>query len=280
MEMDKKNQEQAPVEAPPQRRRSGHVRDKYAIIVGLSRYEHGGEHGLTNLKFADSDAKAFAKSLENKGWSNSRITLLVNERASKVDVENSIRYGPDLEDSLLVLYWSGHGYPDPLDKRKLFLACYDSDMNKPGSGLRMSDVRFWLKERKPHNVVIIADACHAGGLAGGRGLSMNRKFKPRDVPEGWLYLLGATIDEKAMEHPALRGGLFTTSLVEAIDGAADGYGIIGVKDGVVTMGEIREFVRDSIRDKAAQLHLTGSFDIEAQANSEDKTIWELDLEAD
>ena len=109
---------------------------------------------------------------------------------------------------------------------------------------------------------------------------MNRKFKPRDVPEGWLYLLGATIDEKAMEHPALRGGLFTTSLVEAIDGAADGYGIIGVKDGVVTMGEIREFVRDSIRDKAAQLHLTGSFDIEAQANSEDKTIWELDLEAD
>lgn len=257
-----------------------------AVVVGISNYSPRSAHRIPRLRFASADAESVCESLTRQGWRADSIKRLVNEQATKSEVENWIRYGPDLDDSLFVLYWAGHGYPDPADARKLFLACYDTDLSKPGTGLRMNDVRRWLEERKARNVVILADACHAGGLissrsadqSSSRGLTIS--LKSLDVPAGWIYLLGSRTTDKAVEHPMLQGGLFTRSLVEGLDGKADGYGMVGKRDGVVTLGEVREFVRDRVKDYASELNLSGAFEIEGQTNTADKGIWTLSLKVE
>lgn len=258
---------------------------KWAVVVGLSRYAHGGDSGLTELAYAHADAKAFRDTLVEQGWPEDHIRFLVDKNATKAEVEKWLRYGPDLENAVFVFFWAGHGYPDPLDQRKLFLACHDTTLENPGTGLRMSDVRHWLEERKARNVVVIADACHAGGLITGRGTGETSarglavRMKPKQVPPGWVYLLGAKTADKAFEHPSLKGGLFTTSLVDGMKGAADGYGLLGRKDGAITIGELREYVRDKVKEKAFKLNLTGAFEIEDQTNTGDKNVWDLTLQA-
>lgn len=37
----------------------------FAVIIGISRYMHSSQKGLSNLIFADDEAKAFAQSLRN-----------------------------------------------------------------------------------------------------------------------------------------------------------------------------------------------------------------------
>ena len=247
----------------------------HALIIGVSSYA---DSRISPLRYADDDADAFASALRRQGWRDNQIEHLSDSQATAEAVENAIRYGPDLDDSLLVLYWAGHGFPDPVDARKLFLACHDTKVDSPASGVRMADIRSWLEERKARNVVIIADACHSGGLASGRSLAAHGLPRPVDVPPGWMYLLSSSISEKAVEHPSLQGGLFTTSLVEALNGAAEGYGKLGRRDGAVTMGEIEEYVRNEVQAKASKFNLQGSFKVQAVTDTADQGIWNLTLQ--
>ncbi len=253
----------------------GTTGNHHALIIGVSQYQ---DSRIPSLRYADDDAGAFASALRKQGWKASQIEQLTDKQATAEVIENAIRYGPDLDDSLLVLYWAGHGFPDPVDARKLFLACHDTKIDSPASGIRMADIRSWLEERKARNVVIIADACHSGGLVSGRSLAPRALPRPEDVPPGWMYLLSSSISEKAVEHPSLQGGLFTTSLVEALNGAAEGYGKLGRRDGSVTMAEIEEYVRDEVQAKASKFNLQGSFKIQAVTDTADKDIWELTLQ--
>jgi hypothetical protein len=254
-----------------------------AVVVGIARYQNSGERGLRNLSFAGSDARAFRDALIARNWEPDNIQCFIDEAATKNEIETWLRYGPDLKDSLFVLYWAGHGYPDPVDPQKLFLACYDTELSKPGTGLRMSDVRRWLEERNARNVVILADACHAGGLISSRGTEevsargFAIQMKPERVPTGWIYLLGARTADKAVEHPSIQGGLFTNALLSGLNGAADGFGMLGDKDGTITLGELREYVRQEVKDRAFQLHLSGEFETEVYTDTGDKNIWGLTL---
>ena len=60
--------------------------NSWAVIIGISEYQHSGENGLTNLIFADDDATAFARSLRNLGWSEDHIKLLTNEEATQRNI--------------------------------------------------------------------------------------------------------------------------------------------------------------------------------------------------
>jgi len=257
---------------------------RYAVVVGLSKYQRTGAEGLTELAFAAADARGFRDALVAQGWKPDHIKCLTDAEATKAEVEKWLRYGPDLGNELFVVFWAGHGYPDQVDARRLFFACYDTDVANPATGLRMGDVRAWLEDRKARNVVIVADACNAGGLISGRSRDLSVRglagcMRPDSVPPGWVYLLGERAGDKAVEHPALRGGLFTHSFIEALAGGADGYGMLGRKDGAVTLGEIREYVRDKVKEKAFQLNLAGAFETQDHVNTGDDAIWNLTLKA-
>lgn len=259
-------------------------RSAYAVIIGISRYENSGPDGFKNLAFADDDAEAFRDMLLRLGWSNSRIKTLINENAKRNDVLIALeswltKVGPN---DMIVLFWSGHGYPDPEDPEKVYFACYDTQLNIPATGYRMDSVRQILQERNAKNVIVLADTCHAGKLiTRGRGISVQpyvQKLKREQlIPKGWIYMVGAETDRQAIEHSSWSNGAFTHTLLKALNGEADGFESVAPKDGVVTMLELRAFLESVMPDETQRVLGTAKRPI-ITTSSGDPDIWKITLD--
>jgi hypothetical protein len=260
-------------------------RKSYAVIVGISRYRSAGQSGLTTLPFAGDDARDFRDSLLTLGWEPDHIRCLTNQEATLRDVMISLgswltKAGPD---DLIVLYWSGHGFPDPEDPEKVYFACYDTDPRIPVTGYRMDQVIAALAERGAQNVVVLADTCHAGKLItrGDKGISIRpyvEKLKrEKTVPKGWIYMVAADTDRQAIEHSSWSNGAFTYCLLKALSGAADGFESVGPKDGVVTMAELRAYMESVMPDETQRILGTAIRPI-ITTSTGDPEIWNLTLQ--
>jgi hypothetical protein len=264
-----------------QRTRSGQA---WAIIIGVSEYQHVGRGGLTNLVFAENDALDVAAELKRSGWRSSNIKVLTNEQATERNVRIALeswltKAGPD---DLILLYWSGHGYPDPDDPEKVYFACYDTDLTIPATGYRMDRVRDALEERGARQVVLMADTCHAGKLitrSGERGVASafaNSAIKERPLPPGWIFMVGADSDRQAIEHSSWANGAFTHCLLEGLRGKADGFMSAGPRDGRITMGEVREYLRSQMPDATQRVLGTAKHPV-ITTSSGDPDIWNISL---
>lgn len=256
----------------------------FAVIIGISRYKYAENNLLKNLPYADDDAKALKNVLLDLGWSESHMKVLINENASRRNILITLeswltKAGPD---DLIVLYWSGHGFPDPEDPEKVYFACYDTDINIPATGYRMDNVRRILRERNPKNVVIFADTCHAGKLItrGKRSIGMkpylNKLTRENQVPKGWIFMVGADTDRDAIEHSSWSNGAFTHSLIKGLSGSADGYQSIGEKDNIVTMGELRGYLNGEMPEETQKILGVAKRPI-ITTSTGDPGIWNLTL---
>ena len=257
----------------------------WAVIVGLSEYANSGQNGLTNLIYADDDAMAFARSLEKQGWSSSHIKLLVNKQATERNIKIALeswltKAGPD---DMVVLFWSGHGFPDPANPEKVYFACYDTDIRIPATGYRMDKVRSAVEELGVRNVVMLADTCHAGKLitrgdekAIGIAPYVNSLVKKKNVPKGWIFMVASDVDRKAIEDSSWSHGAFTHCLLKALNGAADGYQSAGADDGIVTMGELRAFMNSAMPDETQRILGVAKRPM-ITTSTGDPGIWDLSL---
>lgn len=240
------------------------------------------------MPFASKDAMDLTEVLIQTGWDRDRIRLLRDKEATKRNVEYALetwlrRAGPR---DLILLYWSGHGWPDPEDPERAYFACYDSKPSDPSSGMRMDRVRQALEERGVRNVVVIADTCHSGKVIRSidpRGVSIGpalESMRKRDqIPKGWIFIASAESDRKAYEDKAWNNGALTHVLLEGLRGdKADGYQSTGTRDGIVTMAELRAYISDRMREES--LNIIGArLDPLFYTTSGDPGIWKLSLEA-
>jgi len=256
---------------------------KWAAIIGISKYQHAGKSALNNLIFADDDAKAFARSLRNLGWSESHMKVLINKDATQRNIMIALeswltKAGPNDQ---IILFWAGHGFPDPEDPEKVYFACYDTDISIPATGYRMDNVRRSLEEKKARNVVLLADTCHAGKLItrsnGNRGISIVPNIKRRNVPKGWVFMVGADTDRQAIEHSSWSNGAFTHSLIKGLNGEADGFQSAGAKDGIVTMGELKDYMNISMPDETQRVLGVAKRPV-IMTSTGDPDIWNLTLQ--
>lgn len=260
--------------------------NRWSVIIGISSYKYSGNDGLTDLIFADDDAKAFATVLKRLGWIESHIKLLVNEDATQRNIMIALeswltKAGPDDQ---IILFWAGHGFPDPEDPEKVYFACYDTEIPIPATGYRMDKVRLALEERKSKNVVLIADTCHAGKLItrGERGMSIvpqiDKMKREQRIPKGWIFMVGADTDRQAIEHTSWTNGAFTHSLIKGLLGEADGFQSAGVKDGLITMGELKDYMNISMPEETQKVLGVAKRPI-ITTSTGDPSIWNLTLNA-
>ena len=261
--------------------------EKWAVVVGISQYQYSGKNGLNNLVFADDDAKTFGNSLRKLNWPWSHIKLLVNEEATRRNIMIALeswlsKAGPNDE---IILFWAGHGYPDPEDPEKVYFATYDTDISIPATGYRMDQVRRALEERRSKNVILLADTCHAGKLItrgyGSRGISIvpniNKMVRERKVPKGWIFMVGADTDRQAIEHTSWTNGAFTHSLLKGLNGEADGFQSAGAKDGIVTMGELKDYMKTAMPDETQKVLGVAKHPV-ITTSTGDPNIWNLTLQ--
>jgi uncharacterized caspase-like protein len=259
------------------------------VIVGVSQYKHAGRADLRNLVFADDDADAVRNALLKLGWQDDHIRLLTKEQATKREVEVALeswltKAGPD---DLIVLFWSGHGYPDPADPEKVYFACHDTDLSIPATGYRMDRVRTVLEERQARNVVVLADTCHAGKLItrGEKGIGgvamggyVTKLGQDAKVPKGWVFMVGADTDRQAIEHSSWSNGAFTHCLLQGLSGKADGYMSVDAADGVVALRELKEYLNTAMPDETQRVLGAAKHPI-ITTSTGNPEIWSLALQA-
>jgi hypothetical protein len=234
--------------------------DKYAVVVGISHYSDP-SGGLTNLQFADRDARDFRDFLyspDGGSFPKDNVRMLLNEDATSQNVRSAFftfltKAQPQDE---VVLYIAGHGAADPNDPRNLYLLTYDTKLEDMGGTAfpmwQLQDV--FTRVLKAKRVVTFADTCHSYGFSGERG----RGKKSNNLVNQYLahyandsdraVITASDISQLSYEGDKWGGGhgVFTYYLLKGLKGEADFN-----KDGTVTAGELFAYIHDNV-DKATE----------------------------
>lgn len=233
--------------------------NRWAIIVGISKYRDA----RLNLAWANRDAEKLYELIQTPaggGFEPERIELLIDKKATTAAVTKALRSflkKPAREDVVL-LYFACHGTPD-LDRPNItYLLTHDTDPDDvSGTALPMREIDLSLRENLlAEKVVLIADTCHSAaiGNAGGRrdagndAGAINAYLEQVSQARGGVALLtSAESNETAWEGEQWGDGhgVFTHFLLRGLQGEADGYG--RPRDGVVSVGELFDYVRDSVK---------------------------------
>jgi hypothetical protein len=233
----------------------------WAVVIGVSDYT---DSRIPSLRYASADAQAMHDWLVSpKGgrYAPARVKLLLNKNATGANIKEALYtwLRQAIEEDVIVIYFAGHGSPDSPDSpQNLYLLPYDSRYDAIAStGFPMWDVETALKRFiKARRVVVLADACHSGGV--GAGFDMARRAAKdmqanrissglqnlASVGEG-IAVISASDDRQFSAESAKFGGghgVFTHFLLEGLKGQAD-YN----KDGQVTLGELIPFLSEHVR---------------------------------
>ena len=263
--------------APPQPRPSGVTGTGWAVVVGISRYH---DSRVPALRYASADAKAFHDWLvspQGGRFAPARVKLLLDQDATGRAIRGALFswLKRALAEDFVVIYFAGHGSPDAPDTpENLFLLPYDADHDDVATtGFPMWDVRTALTRFiKAKKVVIIADACHSGGVGksfsvgrrGSRGLkanAINAGLQSLTQVGDGICVLSASDDKQLSQESAQWGGghgVFTHYLLQGLNGGADYNG-----DARVSLGELIPYISEQVRRSTANAQspvVSGKFD--------------------
>ncbi len=183
-----------------------------ALIVGIDHYPHIG-----SLRGCVTDALAVKAALERNSdetlnFANPQLCVGRSDAkaVSKRDLKESVRqlFADDAE--IALFYFAGHGF---VDETGGFLC--SSDSVDGDDGLALSEVMVLANKSDARNKVIILDSCH-GGVAGNNSLTKGLA----EITDGTTILTASTESQYAMEESGVRAGVFTSLLVDALNGAA------------------------------------------------------------
>jgi hypothetical protein len=227
--------------------------DLYALVVGVSKYK---DPGIRPLNVADSDARDFAKFIDTQKqvFKKINLRLLVNEQATReaiLDFLNEEVSKCGKQDTVII-FLSGHGANDLRNPTDHYFLGYDARAKSiAATGVKMNGLDF-LKALESRRVLLIADACHSGGIADGlttRSLgapSLEAVAQGMGQSAGRVILASSRSNQYSLEKEGLPNGVFTYYLLKALRGEADSS-----RKGVVTLHEAYQYVYDRTRDETA-----------------------------
>ncbi len=89
---------------------------------------------------------------------------------------------------------------------------------------------------------------------------------------GW-----ADTDRQAIEHTSWSNGAFTHSLIKGLNGEADGFHSAGARDGMVTMGELKDYMKTSMPDETQKVLGVAKHPV-ITTSTGDPGIWNMTLQ--
>ncbi|WP_430644932.1 caspase family protein [Agromyces sp. GXS1127] len=183
-----------------------------ALIVGVDYYEH-----FPNLSGCVNDAYAVKGVLERNadGTLNFPTPRLLAgtgpaQAVSRAELKEAIRELFADDSDIALLYFAGHGY---IEEAGGYLC--GSDSQTGDDGVALADVMTFVNGSPAKNKVVILDSCHSG-VAGNNSLTAGLA----EISEGVTILTASTDKQYASETPGGGSGVFTTLLVDALNGAA------------------------------------------------------------
>ena len=231
------------------------VREKYALIIGISRYRNN-SRGVQNLRYADVDARTLYDFLQQPaagGFARENMLLLSNEDATLERIRSALTscVARASENDLLLIFFAGHGDGDQNARQNLYLIAHDTSVDAmPQTALAMPELRRYVEQNvRSKRLILLVDACHSAGLstAGTRDLANNLTNRYlQDLlyqTQGRAIITSSDVNETSQEDSKWGNGhgVFTYYLLEGLRGNADTN-----EDHFVTVGELFRYVRHNV----------------------------------
>ena len=212
----------APVSRPFSKER-GVEPQLWAVVVGISEYE---SKGIPSLRFADRDAESFAELLQTPecgGFQPDHMRILINKDATLANLKQALVefLAEAIDKDLVMIFFAGHGAPDPARPMNLYLLTYDTDLSRPGTtAYPMWELPTLLtRQLSAKRIVVFSDACHSGGISldfATRGVTTPESNQANKYltdlaisKEGIVIFTASAAGEVSQEIPDLGHGVFT-----------------------------------------------------------------------
>ncbi|MFN0173806.1 MAG: caspase family protein [Saprospiraceae bacterium] len=229
-----------------------------AVVVGISNYQN-----ISKLRFAHKDAEAFVQFLRSPAGGSlaeEHIKFLTNENATQAQIGNALSWlnAESQANDCAIIYFSGHGDVETQFTNMGYLLAYDANKSTYMAGgaipiYALQSVITNLSVVKLVKVLLIADACRSGNLAGTEtggtkttALAMATQFAKE------IKIMSCGPDEVSLEGEDWGGGrsVFSYYLIDGMRGLADFN-----DDRQVTLREIGRFLEDSVEMATRALRL-------------------------
>jgi tetratricopeptide (TPR) repeat protein len=213
---------------PPEPRSNsldGPIRDKWALVIGISHFQHP-EYNLPN---SAKDAKDFYNYLVSVAhFSPDHIRMLIDKDATSLNIKSSFGddWLPKLAEpgDLVVVYISTHGTPASKDRGgKNYIVAYDTNRDHLYStGVPMDELTDRIKNAvKSDRVLIVMDTCYSGGAAASaRGGETPDTFDAnklaQDMGKGRLIISSCSPQQRSWESKNYQNGVFTRFFLNAL----------------------------------------------------------------
>jgi hypothetical protein len=221
----------------------------HALIIGVGKYR---DSNITPLKYVENDARELYRVLTDHRtgfFKPENVSILLNQKAT----ERKIRFKFDdiaakaQEDDLLLIFYAGHGFTYP-DSDTYWLT-YDTVYGRQGNRIQSSAFSNLIMGEKIRNIkaktlIFFIDACYSSGMV---DISTAVRGLETDLRAGKDYVIitSSQANQRSMESPSLRHGLFSYFLVKGLAGEADTNG-----DGIVNIEELWDFVQPRVSENA------------------------------
>jgi hypothetical protein len=230
----------------------------WAVVVGVSEYKNP---GIPSLKYADKDAESIANFLrrpEGGGIPNDHMKMLLNKDATLSNVRDALIMflNQAIDMDLVMIYFAGHGMPEPAKPSNMYLLTHDSDPTALGTtAFPMWDIQTVLARYiNAKRVVVFTDACHSGGISvnfATRGLGSSEQNLVNQyladlskTKEGIVVFTASAAGEVSQEFPEYGHGVFTYFMLEGMEGKAD-YN----NDYTITINELMQYTEEQVKRK-------------------------------
>lgn len=226
----------------------------WAVIVGISNYEK-----IDGLNYADKDAEAFYDYLVNVDGgpklNASQIKLLLNENASALDIYGALDWLKESvnENDRVIFYFSGHG---DIEKQTLhqngFLLAYNCPKAAymTSGAINIDYLQDYLEKyinvNKARDVILIADACRSGKLAGGsEGVRLSMQALGENRNSHIIKILSAQDNELSFESNQWGAGMgvFSYYLIKGLEGLANRN-----NDNKITTAELAAYLPHAVAE--------------------------------
>ncbi len=145
------------------------VRDKYALIVGVAKFQ---SRKIPELKYSAKDAQDFAAMLSDADagrFHPENVTILTNEQATSKAIRSALAKiaARALDDDLVVLYFSTHGSSPSMDRSKIgsgYLVTYDTEVTDLyATAYGMDELANFMRQKiRAKRIVTFLDTCYSG----------------------------------------------------------------------------------------------------------------------
>ncbi|WP_199084608.1 caspase family protein [Bosea sp. ASV33] len=183
-----------------------------ALIVGIDHYDN-----ISPLSGCVNDAYAVKAMLERDadGSVNFQTPRLMvgtgpGRGVIRRDLREAVRELFQDRSDVALFYFAGHGY---IDETGGFLC--SSDNADGNDGFPLAELMTFANNSQATNKVIILDSCHSGAVGGSH---IHNAFS--EIKDGTTILTASNKDQYAMEVLGGGAGVFTTLLVDALNGSA------------------------------------------------------------